>query len=169
MLYIIWICFCFFSIAFSQYQNYGQPKIPSSGLPTYPHQQPMPGSGLTGPTQPTASLSGPTMPSVSMPGPLLMAPASVPSYQPSSIIAPCTQPGPLSAYPGHHQHQVHHPTSLPGIHPTFPHPPGTGGPGAPSSKPFMAATIPPPPPTGIQSLIVNPYMTAWFNRLTISL
>lgn len=134
--------------AFSQYQNYGPPKIPSSGLPTYPHQQPMPGSGLTGPTQPTASLSGPTMPSVSMPGPLLMAPASVPSYQPSSIIAPCTQPGPLSAYPGHHQHQVHHPTSLPGIHPTFPHPPGTGGPGAPSSKPFMAATIPPPPPTG---------------------
>ncbi|XP_069741805.1 protein transport protein Sec31A isoform X2 [Narcine bancroftii] len=133
---------------FSQYQNYGQPKLPS-GLPTYPLQHTVPGSGLTGPCPPPASLSGPTMPSATMSGPLLMAPASVPSYQPSSTLPSCTQPGPLPAYPGHPQHQVHPPTSLPGIHPTFPHPSGTGGPGAPSSKPFMAAAVP-PPPTGFQ-------------------
>uniref|UniRef100_UPI00398E8156 protein transport protein Sec31A isoform X2 n=1 Tax=Pristiophorus japonicus TaxID=55135 RepID=UPI00398E8156 len=136
--------------AFSQFQNFGQPKVPPCGLPAYPLQNAMPGSGLTGPSLPTASLSGPTMPGVSMSGPSLMTPASMPSYQPSNTLPPSAQPGPLPTYPGHHQHPPHPPTSLPGIHPTFPHPSGTGGPGAPSSKPFMSAAVPPPPPTGFQ-------------------
>ncbi|XP_062926773.1 protein transport protein Sec31A isoform X1 [Mobula hypostoma] len=147
---------------FSQYQNYGQPKIPSSGFPSYSLQQPLPGSGLTGPSQPTASLSGPTMPSISMSGPLLMAPASVPSYQPSSTLPPCTQPGPMPAYPGQHQHQVHPPTSLSGIHPAFPHPSGTGGPGVAPSKPFMAAAVPPPPQTGFLPWLQNRHCISGF-------
>ncbi|GCB78805.1 hypothetical protein scyTo_0016874, partial [Scyliorhinus torazame] len=138
--------------AFSQFQNFGQQKVPPSGLPAYPLQNPLPGSGLTGPSLPTASLSGPTMPGVSMPGPSLMTPTSMSSYQPSNPLPPShgTQPGTLPTYPGHHQHQPHPPTSLPGIHSTFPHPTGTGGPGAPSSKPFTSAAVPPPPPTGFQ-------------------
>ncbi|XP_078386799.1 protein transport protein Sec31A isoform X1 [Cetorhinus maximus] len=143
---------------FSQFQNFGQPKVPPSGLPVYPLQNPMPGSGLTGPSLPTASLSGPTMPGVSMSGPSLMTPASMPSYQPSNPLPPghATQPGPLPTYPGHHQHQPHPPTSLPGIHTTFPYPSGTGGPGAPSSKLFTsAAGPPPPPPTGFLPWLQN--------------
>ncbi|XP_038638625.1 protein transport protein Sec31A isoform X2 [Scyliorhinus canicula] len=142
--------------AFSQFQNFGQQKVPPSGLPAYPLQNPLPGSGLTGPSLPTASLSGPTMPGVSMSGPSLMTPASM-SYQPSNPLPPThgTQPGTLPTYPGHHQHQPHPPTSLPGIHSTFPHPTGTGGPGAPSSKPFTSAAVPPPPPTGFLPWLQN--------------
>ncbi|XP_048419476.1 protein transport protein Sec31A [Stegostoma tigrinum] len=143
--------------AFTQFQNFGQPKVPQSGLPAYPLQNPLPGSGLTGPSLPTASLSGPTIPGVSMPGPSLMTPASMPSYPSSNTLTPghTAQPGPLPTYPSH-QYQPQPPTSLPGIHSTFPHPSGTGVPGAPSSKQFTSAAVPPPPPqTGFLPWLQN--------------
>ncbi|XP_072439206.1 protein transport protein Sec31A isoform X1 [Chiloscyllium punctatum] len=142
--------------AFSQFQNFGQPKVPPSGLPAYPLQNPLPGSGLTGPSLPTASLSGPTIPGVSMPRPSLMTPASMPSYPSSNTLPPChtVQPGPLPTYPSHH-YQPQPPTSLPGIQSTFPHPSGPGVPGAPSSKQFTSAAVPPPPQTGFLPWLQN--------------